>query len=279
MSVMTRRDGLVLSMPEQEYHSGPELSSTGAKTLLRAPALYQWQQEHRIEKAAYDFGHAVHALVLGTGLEVVIVEADTWMTKAAKEARADAYAAGKVPMLAKDFIRAQRAANAVMEHPIASTAFLTSGAPEVSAFWTDESTGVRCRGRFDWLRDSALEIVDLKTAADANPATFGRSVAKFGYDLQAAWYMDGYQAITGDRPTFLHVVVEQHAPHLVSVIQLDEEALHIGALKAARAREIYAECTKTGQWPGYDPTVIHPVGLPQWAIYEEMDREEEVFIP
>jgi len=277
MSTTTDRDGLVLDLPEADYHSGPELSSTGAKTLLRAPALYKWQQEHPWHSDAFDLGSVVHGLVLGTGWPVVVVEADSWRSKAAQDERRAARDAGQVPILLADYERAVRMADAVANHPIAGPLFTGDGHSEVSAFWTDEDTGVRCRARFD--RRNPGQIVDLKTAADANPAGFGRAVASFGYDLSTAWYREAHEAVTGERPEFLHVVVEKNAPHLVSVIQLDEEALHIGALKAARAREVFAECTKTGQWPGYDPTVIHPVGLPQWAIYEEMDREEEVFIP
>lgn len=268
---MSDRDGIVLNLEEATYHSGPELSSTGAKTLLRAPALYRWQQEHRVEKAAYDFGHVVHGHVLGTGLEVVTVVADNWMTKAAKEARKDAYAAGKVPMLAKDAKRARDAADAVLAHPIAKHLFV-GGDPEVSAFWTDEATGVRCRGRFDYLRGAARPVlVDLKTTDDADPKRFGKKAVDFGYDLQTDWYVTAYEAITGERVPFLHALVTIEPPHLVSVIQLDDEALRIGALKAARAREIYRDCTEAGVWPGH-PEDIHPVSLPAWAI-TAADRE------
>lgn len=273
---MSDRDGIVLGLEEAAYHSGPELSSTGAKTLLRAPALYRWQQEHPWHSDAFDLGSVVHSLVLGTGWPVVVVDADSWRGKAAQEERRAARDAGQIAILRADHERAWAMTSAVLAHPIARPLFEGVGLSEVSAFWTDEATGVRCRARFDRLNPG--QIVDLKTAADANPAGFGRAVAAFGYDLSTAWYLDAHKAVTGERPEFLHVVVEKHAPHLVSVIQLDEEALHIGALKAARAREIFAECTSTGQWPGYDPTVIHPVGLPQWAIYEAEDVYDDEMV-
>lgn len=269
MSTTTEYTGIVHGLDELVYHRLPGLASTGAKRLIqRSPAHYRWEQEHRTEKAAYDFGHVVHGLVLGTGLEVDVIDADSWRSKAAQDERRAAYAAGHVPMLAADYDRAVNAALAVKVHPVAGPLF-HGGSAEVSLFWTDETTGVECRGRLDYLRPDG--IVDLKTTRDANPADFGRAVAKFGYDLQTAWYRGGYEAITGERLRFVHVLVETEEPHAVSVIELDEEALHVGALKAARAREIYAECTSTGQWPGYDPTVIHPVGLPTWAVYEAED--------
>lgn len=267
---MTERDGLVSDLDEREYHAGPELSSTGAKTILRAPALYQWQQEHPYHSDAFDLGNVVHGLVLGTGWDAVIVEADSWRGRSAQEARAQARAIGVVPILQADHNRAVNMAMAVARHPIAGPLFRGEGKSEASAFWTDNDTGVRCRARFDRLNPG--QIVDLKTAADANPVGFGRAVASFSYDLQAAWYQEAHHAVTGERPEFLHVIVEKNPPHLVSVIRLDDEALHIGALKAARARQVFADCTTTGEWPGYDSTVIHPVGLPQWAVYEAEDE-------
>lgn len=276
VSAPTERDGLVHGLDEIAYHSGPELSSTGAKTILRAPALYQWQQEHPYHSDTFDLGNVVHGLVLGAGWPVVVVEADSWRSKAAQDERRVAREAGRVAILLAEYQRAVAMADAVGSHPIAGPLFKGDGQSEVSAFWTDSDTGVRCRARFDRLNPG--QIVDLKTAADANPASFGRAVAAFSYDLQAAWYTEAHRAVADDWPEFVHVVVEKHEPHLVSVIQLDSEALHIGALKAARARQVFADCTKTGQWPGY-PEIVHPVGLPQWAVYEEMDREEEVFIP
>ena len=141
MSVTTEYTGIVHGLDELEYHRLPGLSSTGAKRILRSPMHYQWEQEHRVEKAAYDFGHAVHALVLGTGLDIVEIDADDWRTKAAKDARTAAYAQSKIPLLRVDAERARDAAAAGKAHPIAGPLF-SAGEPEVSLFWADEATGV-----------------------------------------------------------------------------------------------------------------------------------------
>ena len=266
MSATTELAGLVHDLDELEYHALPGLSSSGAKALLRSPAHYQWQRRNRVEKDAYDFGHVVHGIVLGTGLEVVVVDADDWRTKAAQEAKKAAHSAGKVPLLRKDAERAQRAADAVTTHPVAGPLF-RGGSAEVSAFWADAPTGVECRGRFDYLRTTGRPIiVDLKTTQNADPARFGRAALDFGYDLQAAFYADGYEHITGETPAFLHVLVETEPPHAVSVVQLDDDALYVGRLKARRAIEVYRDCTEADSWPAFDPTVIHPVSLPRWAV-------------
>src|SRR5690606_28980541 len=126
-----------------------------------------------------------------------------------------------VPLLAKDADRAQAIADAVREHPVAGP-LLSGGDAEVSAFWTDEATGVPCRGRFDYLRQiaSGPVVVDLKTTGDANPAHVGRTAVNLGYDVQAAWYLDGHRATTGTDAAFVHVLVEVDPPHAVAVVQL-----------------------------------------------------------
>ena len=268
-------DGLVDDLDELTYHALPGLSSTGAKAILRSPAHYRWQVEHRTDKAAFDLGHAAHADVLGTGLEVVRVEADDWRTKDARAARDAAYAAGKVPLLAKDADRAHDIAEAVRAHPIAAVLF-TEGRPEVSAFWTDEATGVACRGRFDYLRrlNERPALIDLKTTVDANPKTFGNAVARFGYAIQQAHYSDGHRAITGEAPVVLFVLVETEPPHLVSVVQLDEDTAAAGHALARVARERYRDCVAADLWPGYSDE-IEVVRAPIWYL---RDAEDALYV-
>ena len=61
-------DGLVYGMPDPEYRAVPRISQSGLKTILDCPARYVWETENRVEKKAFDFGHIVHAELLGTGL-------------------------------------------------------------------------------------------------------------------------------------------------------------------------------------------------------------------
>jgi hypothetical protein len=60
--------GFYDDIPEAEYHADRDsLSVSGAKVLLKAPALFKWQQDHPVHKDVFDFGSAAHALVLGVG--------------------------------------------------------------------------------------------------------------------------------------------------------------------------------------------------------------------
>jgi hypothetical protein len=258
-------------LAELDYHAdtelapelGRSLSVSGAKTLLRTPALFDYQRKHgRPPKDAFDVGTLAHELILrGGDKRIRVIDCYDWRTKASQEAKKAAHAEGMVPVSRADLLEASRMARAVRRHPLAS-AILSEGRPEVSFYWIDPDTGITCRGRVDWLRDNA--IVDVKTCADASPEAFAKSCANFRYDMQADYYTDGIEAVTGRRLPFLFICVEKEPPHLLAVYQLDEEALERGHRDNAEARRIYAECESSGVWPGYSSD-IELLSLPRWA--------------
>lgn len=276
-------------LPADVYHRDPvpaelggSLSFSGAKLLLApsCPAKFAYYRENgRPGKRAYDFGHAAHKEVLGIGPEIVVVEADEWRTKAAKDERAAAYAAGKVPLLRDEWATVRAMAQSLREHPWASK-LLTDGRPEQAAFWQDAASGgVWRRCMYDWLRNPGKDrmlVTDYKTTAEggAHPTVFGQSAAKFGYHQQASYYLDGIEALSlADDAVFLFVVQEKVPPYLVSVAELDTNALRIGRERNHRALEIYAECQSSGVWPAYANDVAL-VSLPRWA---ETQHDQEMY--
>jgi hypothetical protein len=266
---------LLDDLPERIYLSDPveggSLSFSGAKALLppSCPAKYRHQREHgRPPKATFDMGHAVHKLVLGAGEELVIVDAPTWQTKAAKEARAAAYAAGHTPLLTAEYERAQVAAKAVLEHDIAGELFALGGISERSLFWLDDKHDVWRRARLDRTRErnGRLLVVDLKTCQSVEPRAISKTVAEYRYYQQEPFYLDGVRALGLDPdPAFVFVFVEVNAPHLVTVCELDGAAVAAGDIENQRALELYAECTVTDVWPGYSDGDIPLISLPPWA--------------
>ena len=259
----------IYDIPEAEYHADPcapelgrSLSVSGAKKILTCPALFHYEREHgQAPKDVFDFGTVAHTLILGKGGDIYVIDCADWKLKKHQEERKAKRAEGFTVINRADLLAASRLARAVKKHPVAS-AVLSTGEAEKSLFWTDAETGVTRRGRVDWLRDNA--IVDVKTCADASPTGFAKACANFGYDMQAAWYTDGIEHLTGDRLPFLFIAVEKTAPHLVAVYQLDDFALERGANRNAEALRIYAECESTGTWPGYSPD-IETLSLPRWA--------------
>ncbi|SCL12814.1 PD-(D/E)XK nuclease-like domain-containing protein [Micromonospora inyonensis] len=269
--------GLYPDIADEDYHRDPvpggSLSSTGLRKLLppSCPAKFRhWLDHGQPPKDAFDLGHAAHLKVLGRGLDLVVVDAADWRTKDAREAKAAAYAAGQVPLLAADHDRVEAMADAIRQHPIAGPLLHPdSGQPEVSAFWIDPATGVWCRARYDFLRHPVPGrrriVVDYKTTPDASPEHIQRAVSRFGYALQGGHYLDGaVQLGVADDPVFVLAFQEIEPPHLVTVVQLDPVALRIGRDLAQQARDIYAECLRTDTWPAYSDD-IEPIALPAWV--------------
>ena len=154
--------------------------------------------------------------------------------------------------------------DAVHNHP-AAHALLTSvpGEAEKSVYWIDPITGVLCRCRPDWWREDWI-IPDLKTTDDASPEGFAKSIANWRYDVQAAFYMDGIEQATGKRPkSFVFIAVEKKPPYGVGVYVLDSDSLELGRAQYQHDLRIYAECVRTGEWPGYGDK-IQTISLPAW---------------
>lgn len=292
----------VRQMPEEEYFAATwALSASGAKDILDCPARFRWKQTHPVLKKEFDYGSAAHKLVLGSGPEIAVVDAaciaelahrtaeagdaktaklyadtaakgdpEAWSTSAAKAARDEARAAGKIPLLRRDYDHVRGMADAIRRHPLAAALFDPScGLPEQSLFWHDSEFGITRRARLDWLPDprgGLLIIGDYKTCADASPDAVMRSVGNFAYHIQRAWYCEAVRAcgIDGD-PGFVFVFQEKDPPYLIHPVQLDGPAIISGDIACRAACERFRDCTEAGVWPGYpyEPEIT-AVSLPPW---------------
>ncbi len=279
-------EGIYEGMTDAEYHGDPvkggSLSNSGAKTLLKSPALYRWQLDHRVEKREFDVGHAVHGKVLGVGMDVVAIPDDVLSaagaanTKAAREFIAAAREAGQVPLKADVIAQVDAMSDAVLTHPLARALFERAGVAESSIFSPDPETGEWMRARPDFLperSDGRTIIVDLKTAASADPREFDRSAAEYGYDMQSEFYPELVRRVRGDDDTaFVFVVVEKTAPYLVSVVELDEQFSQIGRAKVRRAVDTFHQCRQADEWPGYAP-VVHKVEPARWYVIKSEEEQ------
>jgi hypothetical protein len=278
MNPVITKPGIYSDLAEDIYHADPvpggSLSASGAKALLDCPAKFRYQQEHPVFKNTFDFGSAAHQLVLGTGPEIVVVDAENWRTKAAQEQQKQARAAGKIPLLTSERDEVVCMASAIRSHPLAAAALdpARGGKPEQSLFMQDETSGVWLRSRLDWMPDphSAMRpvIFDYKTTKNASPDSFAREMANYRYHLQAAWYAHLYLEITGVDAPFLFIAQDKEPPYLVAVCQPDAEAMRAGRQLMRQAIHAYAACCATGEWPGYGDD-IHTISLPPWARARE----------
>lgn len=275
----------VYTMPDAEYHADPvaggSLSSSGARLLLppNCPAKFEYYLTNpRPPKAVFDFGHAAHRFLLGVGSDIVSVDAADWSTKAAKAERAEAYDAGRVPLLTADYDHALAMAAAVRNHPKAGGLFNRSnGIPEQSLFYTDPRTGIWLRARLDWmttLTSGRCLIVDYKTTPRADLDSIRKSISNYGYHQQAPWYCDAVTALgLGDNPGFMLVVQEKTPPYLVTIVEIHPESIAWGRADNRRAIDTYIDCKEAGVWPGYADD-FEMLNLPRWRLRQYEDALE-----
>lgn len=268
---------VVRGMSNEDYHALPAISSSAIIKALRSPlhyfAEYVTREVERTETPSMRFGTAVHTAVLEpeTWEERYIVAPDVdRRTKAGKEAWAAFVeeAGSREVITSEEAARAHAIAALVHSHPSAGPLLrgdFVEPEREASYFWRDAETGLECRCRPDSFDGEV--IVDLKTTTDASPSGFARSVANYGYHVQAAWYRRGVAAVTGRIPRHVIIAVETSAPYAVAVYELDALALEEGDRLCQRAITTIAECQRAGRWPGYGDE-IQRLGLPRWAVQE-----------
>lgn len=156
----------------------------------------------------------------------------------------------------------------ILSHPVGSLLARTPGESEVQLVCVDRKARLDkvCMGD-DGKSDKPvpLMIVDWKSTADASPAGFARSAAKYGYHQQAAWYVDMLECARGVRVPFVFVAVESTWPYSVGVYQLVPDQLE--AAKAINEDIVtrYKAWVDAGASRHHTGDTITELTLPEWS--------------
>ena len=273
VNALTRfRLGVIDDLPAEEYHSTHAMSAGGLKRMRISPAHFYGLQLDPSPAS----GEPSPAMRNGTLTHCALFEPDEVWTSATSSSlprsisgpgRQGLEAAQRAEIVeSADLARAQAQALAVRSQPDLA-ALLAEGRPEVSAFWLDEQTGELCKCRPDWVSPAGdgVILVDGKTCRDASPEGFGRAIWNLSYHLQAAWYTDGYERASGLKVYgFVFAAVESDWPHVAAGYMLGDDVLDAARRENRRLLNLYAECRRTGKWPGYTAG-INLINLPAWA--------------
>lgn len=279
MTTATALHGLV-DMSNDDYHRAPGISKSCLDKVARSPLHYyaHYLDPNRVKEPptkAMIVGSAVHGAVLEpeSFASAYVVAPDVNKRTNAGKAEYEAFCAeaaanGATVLDEGDYRQCVAIARAVRAHPYAA-GLLKAGKAEQSFFATDPDTGALVKCRPDFLPESGIGIVDLKTCEDASPAGFGKSAANFRYYVQAAWYLDVMRAIYGEAPeSFIFIAVEKAPPYAVAIYYCDEHHIALGREKARRELARIVECQAAGVWPdyGHEPMSLR---LPAWAAQLE----------
>jgi exodeoxyribonuclease VIII len=258
-------------LTNEQYHDAEGISNSGLGLILRSPAHYRYAPK-RESTRAMEIGTALHCAIL----EPERFATDYMLLREVTDRRASAYKdACKVWSAERVLTGTEADKVAGMQesarcNPHLAEYLSAPGRCELSVFAIDPETGVLVKCRFDKMLDCG-PAVDLKKTQDIRE--FGRSVANYGYHMQAAFYMDVYQWATGETlPGFLFAAVEEQTPHASAPLVLDDEALGIGRQLYRKALNEYAECLHNDEWPGIagEPQVVQ---LPSWYMSQFESNE------
>lgn len=256
---------------EKEYRAKPAISSSDIRCLLENPYFFK-NGIKKDETESLLLGRAIHSLILepeNFNRDFLVKPKFDLRKTADKEANAQflAEAEGSEKSIIDTtlFEKAKEVAKAFRENP--TSKILSGGIAEASFF--GKIAEVDCKCRPDYFNIDKSTIFDIKTASKkggASPNEFIKSVANFGYYIQA-WF---YKAITGAK-NFYFVVVETEAPYMVGVYSLDNISLEFGEQQVEKAFEILRDIEKFKS-PCYlnpiDYKHIQTLTLPNWVYYQ-----------
>ena len=259
-----------IRISNKEYREREGISSSELKKIMKSPLHYKhWKENPQEDTPALLFGRSAHKYILETYdfyNEFAVAPICDRRTKEGKATweKFVADSQGKDVITQEQFEQIDAMRNAMLATPFVSK--LINGEHELSYFWTDEDTGLKCKVRPDSINHKLKVIVDYKTTDDAETERFMRQAIKLGYDLQASYYLDGVKANTGEDYIFVFIAQEKKPPYAVNILQADEIFIRSGREVYKAMLQTYKECSQTGVWYGYmgSENQINSLGVPKW---------------
>lgn len=255
-----------------DYFDIPALSASGISDFMRSP-LHFWRKTplnpDRVKDEptpAMIFGSLAHCLILAPESfddEFAIAPDVNRRTNEGKAEWAEfvqAHAGLKI-ITSEDYDAAIQMRDAMFRNSDVRQ-LLGNGCSEEPVTWRREPDGLLCKAKLDYLRSGL--VVDYKTTDDARPDNFARSMAKFGYHRQMAWYMEAALNHHGEAPKGAVLIVqEKELPDAIAVYAVDATALGYGISECNTAYDAIRERLESGRWEAY-PSGIQPLTLPRW---------------
>jgi hypothetical protein len=223
------------------------------KLMALSPAHYHAalvKETYSIER-----GRALHSIILG-GQRVIGYPGKV---RRGKEYNAFCAANADAQVLTLgDFDKAVAMAEAVFAHPRAME--VLAGRHELEVDWT--FLGRRCQSHIDVLGPAGEYVTELKSTVSSNPDKFSWQAQRMAYFPQVAYYREAVlQAGLGVPRHVYFVAVEQVPPHVVTVMEVTEHALEMGAKAVRLWFERLLGCEAANDWPGYVQDIV-PLDTP-----------------
>ena len=256
----------VIGLTNDEYRQQRGISKSGLDLIHQSPALLEWARNApSVGSDEVELGTHVHCAILEPDVFAgTYRKAPAGGRAAADKARVEAFAehckaSGKICLDADTYDMVIAMRDSVLAHPTARDLLTGDGVSESSIF--GELEGVRVKCRPDRLIRERNILVDVKKVDDIDH--IARSIQKFRYYVQAAFYSDIYEQWTGHTPRFIFVAVGQRRSigrHPVRVFELEQAWVDAGRAEYLDDLERVREMEEFGA--GMHVEVLE---LPRWA--------------
>lgn len=266
-------------MTESEYNALTGVRASYVKTLWSATPAHLAAQIARTDGDQSDalrIGRALHCALLRPedyAAEWRVAPKFDRRTKAGKESAAE-FAASLPPDVGlldadeSECVAMMR--DSVRRHEAAATLLEICDVRE--AVFRGSFNDVPAKCRVDAMSPTGI-LLDVKTTISAAPRSFARSIADYGYHVQAAFYRALLLQHGVDIQSVAFVAIEKTPPYLVAVYELDMEDVFAMSDVVDRMASRYGECVSTGVWGGY-PNAVQQIRVPSYAIREETNHAE-----
>jgi exodeoxyribonuclease VIII len=145
------------------------------------------------------------------------------------------------------------------------------GIAEYKKQWRDPMTGLKCVSSDDFVSFKNGLWADIKTTPSSDWYDFRKSVEKYNYPLQAAFYDQGIRAVHGNElPDKVWVTIESQPPWETAVHYISPYYMDAGNLMVKRALLDLNRCLKNDQWP--QKQVIIEAGEPSFQFKSTYDQ-------
>ncbi len=262
--------------PDEEhldYYAVPSISHSRLKEIRHSPGHFRWKSDNPEPATdAMNLGSLVHAMVLEPHTVERVFAASPKVDRRTKVGREeyqkfiDDHPIQKV-VTESEWKQAERMTEAVRSHPDARKivdSVIAHGSAEREFYWTD-SRGIDRKAKLDGLyyadQSEPLFVVDLKTTIDASPNSFRRSISKFCYGTQMAYYCEA--AGIANKEAII-IAVSKAPPYGVGLYRFGDEAIRRSELVVNRWLDLYKECEASDEWPTYWGT--EDVEVPDWFL-------------
>ena len=248
-------------MTNKEYRKAQGISSSDFRLLEISPLHYQHKEHFTLSGDSFDFGSALHKMVLEPKefeQEFAITPDAPRNTKVGKDEHAQFFEelGERTALTSSEYKQIKKMSENV---EIIAGKLLKGGAAESSHFSSDEKGIVR-KCRPDYYNEHTGIIIDVKTTKAGDEYSFARSIYDYKYHRQAAWYIDTLRLCGKKAERFVFIAVDKTSPYMVRIYELDQEAIERGRKEYQDLLDEYIAFLETGK-----TQVVKPINLPEWA--------------